>query len=239
MNRKQVAWINNRHITEEKIELAIKNIINAYNCFSLPKFWGSGKRVSADGTKWDLYEQNLLSEYHIRYGGYGGIGYYHVSDTYIALFSHFIPCGVWEAVYILDAMIKNESDIQPDTIHADTQGQNPPVFALSFLLGIDLMPRIRNWKDITLYRPCKDAKYEHIDELFSDTIDWNLIETHFPDMLRVALSIKAGRITASTILRKLSTYGRKNRLYQAFRELGRAVRTGYLMKYIGNKPKIN
>jgi hypothetical protein len=28
------------------------------------------------------------------------IGYYHVSDTSIALFSHFIPCGVWEAVYI-------------------------------------------------------------------------------------------------------------------------------------------
>ncbi len=61
-----------------------------------------GKHASADGTRWDLYEQNLLSEYHIRYGGYGGIGYYHVSDTYIALFSHFIPCGVWEAVYILD-----------------------------------------------------------------------------------------------------------------------------------------
>lgn len=235
INRKQVAWINNRHITEEKIELAIKNIINAYNCFSLPKFWGSGKRVSADGTKWDLYEQNLLSEYHIRYGGYGGIGYYHVSDTYIALFSHFIPCGVWEAVYILDAMIKNESDIQPDTIHADTQGQNSPVFALSFLLGIDLMPRIRNWKDITLYKPYKDDKYEHIDELFTDTIDWNLIETHFPDMLRVAISIKNGRITASTLLRKLTTYSRKNRLYQAFRELGRAVRTGYLMKYIGDE----
>ena len=180
INRKQVAWINSRHITEEKIELAIKHIINAYNCFSLPKFWGSGKRVSTDGTKWDLYEQNLLSEYHIRYGGYGGIGYYHVSDTYIALFSHFIPCGVWEAVYILDGMLKNESDIQPDTIHADTQGQNAPVFALSFLLGINLMPRIRNWKDITLYRPSKDAKYEHIDELFSDTIDWKLIETHFP-----------------------------------------------------------
>lgn len=228
INRKQVAWINNRHITEEKIELAIKNIINAYNCFSLPKFWGSGKRVSADGTKWDLYEQNLLSEYHIRYGGYGGIGYYHVSDTYIALFSHFIPCGVWEAVYILDGMLKNESDIQPDTIHADTQGQNSPVFALSYLLGINLMPRIRNWKNIILYRPYKDAKYEHIDELFTDTIDWNLIETHFPDMLRVALSIKAGKITASTLLRKLSTYSRKNRLYQAFRDLGRVIRTGYI-----------
>lgn len=54
-------------------------------------------------------------------------------------------------------------------------------------------------------------------------------------MLRVALSIKAGRITASTLLRKLSTYSRKNRLYQAFRELGRAIRTGYLMNYIGDE----
>lgn len=132
-------------------------------------------------------------------------------------------------------MIKNESDIKPDTIHPDTQGQNSPVFALSFLLGIELMPRIRNWKSITLCKPYKDAKYEHIDELFSDTIDWNLIETHFPDMLRVALSIKNGRITASTLLRKLTTYSRKNRLYQAFRELGRAIRTGYLMKYIGDE----
>ena len=71
---------------------------------------------------------------------------------------HFIPCGVWKTVYILDGMLKNESDIQPDTIHADTQGQNSPVFALSFLLEINLMPRIRNWKDLTLYRPSKEAK---------------------------------------------------------------------------------
>ncbi len=44
------------------------------------------------------------------------------------------------------------------------------------------MPRARNWKDITLYRPYKDAKYEHIDELLSDTIDWNLIEILFLNM---------------------------------------------------------
>jgi hypothetical protein len=39
--------------------------------------------------KWDLYPQTLMSEYHIRYGGYGGIGYYLVSDNYIALMSRF------------------------------------------------------------------------------------------------------------------------------------------------------
>src|ERR1017187_7738178 len=165
---------------------------------------------------------------------YGGIGYYHVSDTYIALFSHFIPCGVWEAVYILDGLLKNESDIQPDVLHADTQGQSEPVFALAHLLGIELMPRIRNWKSLDLCRPDPKARYEHIDSLFTENVDWNLIETHLPDMLRVVLSIKAGRISASTILRRLGTYSRKNRLYQAFCELGRVIRTGFLLRYISD-----
>jgi TnpA family transposase len=234
-DHRQVAWVNQRHITEETLDKAITWITNAYNRFPLPKFWGTGKRASADGTKWDIYEQNLLAEYHIRYGGYGGIGYYHVSDTYIALFSHFIPCGVWEAVYILDGLLNNQSEIQPDIIHADTQGQSTPVFGLAYLLGINLMPRIRNWQDLTLCRPSEESRYRHIDGLFSDVVDWNLIETHLPDMLRVALSIKAGKFTASTILRKLGTYSRHNRLYQAFSELGRVIRTGFLLEYLSSE----
>src|ERR1700731_3970822 len=100
----------------------------------------------------------------------------HISDLYIALFSHFIPCGVWEAIYILEGLLKNTSEIQPTTVHADTQGQSIPGHALAFLLGIKLMPRIRNWKDLTFFRPSKDAKYRHIDNLFSDTVDWQLIQ---------------------------------------------------------------
>jgi TnpA family transposase len=40
-----------------------------------------------------------------------------------------------------------------------------------------------------------------------------------PDMLRVTLSIKAGTIMSSTILRRLATYSRKNKLYFAFRDI--------------------
>ena len=54
-------------------------------------------------------------------------------------------------------------------------------------------------------------------------------------MLRVALSIKMVRITASSILRRLGTYSRKNKLYQAFRELGRVVRTAFLLEYLNDK----
>ena len=60
---------------------------------------------------------------------------------------------MWEAVYILDGLLANDSDIQPDTVHADTQGQSLPVFGLAALLGFDLLPRIRNWHDLIFYRP--------------------------------------------------------------------------------------
>ena len=234
LSRKQVAWLNLKHVTEQRLDKAIMKVINAYNRFALPRYWGSGKSASADGTKWNMYEQNLLSEYHIRYGGYGGIGYYHVSDKYIALFSHFIPCGVYEAVYILDGLINNQSDIQPDTLHGDTQAQSTPVFGLAHLLGINLMPRIRNIKDLLFYRADRGDHYDHIDSLFRGTIDWELIGRHMKDMLRVVISIKAGKIAPSTILRRLGTASRKNKLYYAFRELGRVVRTQFLLKYIND-----
>lgn len=75
------------------------------------------------------------------------------------------------------------------TIHADTQGQSHPVFAIAHLLGIYLMPCIRNWKDLLFFRPPRTAAYEHVDaslgEAGRNVIDWRLIETHFRDLMRV------------------------------------------------------
>jgi TnpA family transposase len=234
VSSRMLAYTNRQHVSTQQLEAAMRDLINAYNRLELPKCWGTGKRAAADGSKFEIYENNLLSEYHIRYGGYGGIAYHHISDTYIALFTHFINCGVWEAVYILDGLIKNTSDIQPDTLHSDTQGQSTTVFGLSYLLGIKLMPRIRNWQDYKFFRPSPEAKYDYIDSLFKDVIDWQLIQTHWQDLMRVVLSIQAGKLLPSTLLLKLGSYSQKNRLYQAFRELGRVVRTVFLLEYISD-----
>ena len=94
--------------------------------------------------------------------------------------------------------------------------------------------RIRNWKDLKFFRPTKNAKYKHIDSLFNDTIDWDLIETHWPDLMQVVLSIRAGKMSSSLLLRKLNNYSRKNRLYRAFQELGHVIRTQFLLEYISN-----
>ena len=234
INRFQLAFLNQRHITEANLNDAITTVINGYIQFPMQRLWGAGKSASADGTKWDLYPQNLMSEFHIRYGGYGGIGYYLISDNYIALMSRFNTCGSWEGHYILDFLQENESEVKPDTVHADTQGQSTAIFGLAYLLGIQLLPRIRNWKDQHLFRPFPEARYQQIDELFTAQIDWKLIEEFLPDLLRLAVSVKAGTLLPSDILRRLSSHSRKNKLYFALRELGRVVRSNFLLRYLSD-----
>ncbi len=225
-----------RHFTTGKLNLASADVVNAYLLLDLVKARGDGTSVAADGTQVDTLIDNLLAESHIRYGGYGGIAYHHIADNYIALFSHFTPCGVWEAVYIIEGLLRQQSDAEPDTIHADTQGQSYPVHALAHLFGFQLLTRIRNWKDLTFYRNSAEVSYAHIDQLFGgpgeNAINWALIETHWVDLMQVVLSIRAGRLSSTLLLRRLGTESRKNNIYKAFRELGRVIRTITLLRYI-------
>ena len=103
------------------------------------------------------------------------------------------------------------------------------------MLGIELLPRIRNWKDLKFYRPSKEVVYQHIDSLFRDNvIDWNLLQTHWQDLFQVAISIQEGKVLPSMLLRKLTTHSHKNRLYQAFYTLGCVNRTVFLLTVLSD-----
>ncbi len=150
---RELARAFHQHCGQDRLHAAHTDVINAFARLDITGLWGDGSVAAADGSHVSTWENNLLAETSIRYGGVGKIAYRHVADTYIALFSRFIPCGVWEAVYILDGLLANDSDVQPDAVHADTQGQSLPVFGLAALLGFELLPRIRNWQDLIFYRP--------------------------------------------------------------------------------------
>jgi hypothetical protein len=123
-------------------------------------------------------------------------------------------------------------------VHADTQGQSVPVFALATLFGFDLIPRIRNFKDLIFFRPDEHIVYPHVDELFGErgrnVIDWKLIERHWQDVMQVAISISEGRLSSATLMRRLRSNSRKNRIYKVFREVGRSVRAVALLRYLAD-----
>jgi TnpA family transposase len=231
----QLSYANQRHMSVEQLDNACRDLTELYLRLDLPKLWGDGKKVAADGTQYDFYEQNLLVGMHFRYRRMGAVAYRHVADNYIAVFRHFIPPGVLEAVYVIEGLLKAGLSVEADTVYSDTHGQSETVFAFTHLLGIQLMPRIRNWKYLHFYRPDKATRYRHIDRLFTDVVDWKLIRDHWRDLMQVAISIQAGRIASPMLLRKLSHEGRHNRLFAAARELGRVLRTVYLLRWIASK----
>ena len=136
-----------------------------------------------------------------RYRDRGGVAYYHIADTYVAIVSRFVPCGTWEAIHIIDGLLTNKATIQPRKVHADTQGQSTTVFALAHLLGIELLPRIRNWKDLRFYKADAKTTYRHTERLYGGTIDWEYLERHWQDLMQVVISIQAGKISSAMLLR--------------------------------------
>jgi hypothetical protein len=59
---------------------------------------------------------------------------------------------------------------------------------------------------------CGATRYDHIDFLFGDNaIDWDLIERHWTDLLRTSISIREGRVSSVTLLRRLGNHSHKNR----------------------------
>lgn len=230
-----LSYTNRRHLPLDKLDKANRELVELYLQLDLPKLWGDGKAVAADGTQFDFYDENLLAGYHFRYRKMGAVAYRHVANNYIAVFQHFIPPGIWEAIYVIEGLLKADHSVEVDTVYSDTQGQSATVIAFTHLLGINLMPRIRNWRNLVMYRPDRSAKYKHINSLFADTVDWSQIETHWQDLMQVALSIQAGKISSPMLLRKLGSYSRRNKLYHAAQELGCVIRTIFLLKWIGNR----
>jgi hypothetical protein len=68
--------------------------------------------------------------------------------------------------------------------------------------------------------------------LAAGAINLRVISDHWFELLRLALSIKTGPVTASVILRKLAAYPRQNGLALALRELGKLERTFFTLQWL-------
>jgi Tn3 transposase DDE domain len=68
--------------------------------------------------------------------------------------------------------------------------------------------------------------------MVAGTINIRVVSDHWFELLRLALSIKTGTVTASVILRKLAAYPRQNGLALALCELGKLERTLFTLQWL-------
>lgn len=226
------------YIREETLSAASAEIVNKHHQLPFSQMHGSGTVSSSDPQRFKIRTDSLLASYYPRYYSYyeKAIGIYtHISDQYAVYNTKAISCGPREALYVLDGILANNTILKIRDHTTDTHGYTEIIFALCHLLGYNFMPRIRDLKDQQLYRLDCNVDYGVFSLLLNKTADLDIIEEQWDAMIHVAQSLKERTAPAHVIVQRLTNSFPSGRLSKAFTNLGRIIKTEYILRYITDK----
>jgi TnpA family transposase len=105
------------------------------------------------------------------------------------------------------------------------------------LLGFDLLPRLKAIASQKLYRPItgRPDDYAHLQSILTRPINWELIRQQYDEMVKFATALRLGTAEPEAILRRFTRNNLKHPTYQALSELGKAVKTVFLCRYLASE----
>ena len=186
-------------------------------------------------TKVASWSDNLMTEYHIRYGGSGIMAYWHVEKKALCIASQTIKCSDSEVAAMLRGIIHHATNAKVEKHSTDTHGQSLVAFAFSYVLGIDLRPRIKGIGKLKLYKAdsyIAKSYYPNIKQIITRSIKWDYFYAEYNSILKCAIALKSRTTDPEVILKRFISDNLQSPLYKAILELGRAVRTIYMCKYL-------
>ncbi len=211
-------------------------LVNYQHKQALSAYWGDGTTSSSDGMRVQVGVSALNAEHNPHYGSQKGTTMYRfISDQYSSYYSTVIPTNSRDALYVIDGAFFHETDLNICEHYTDTAGYTDQVFGLCHLLGLRFAPRIRGISELVLYSLEDPVNYRNIQHIIKGKINLKLIRENYDDVLRLAHSIRTGKVTGSSIMSKLGSYSRQNTLAAALREMGRIEKTIFILDFITDK----
>jgi TnpA family transposase len=113
-------------------------------------------------------------------------------------------------------------------IAVDTHGYTDFAMGLARLLGFDLCPRLKSLSDRMLYVPKGFVIPDNIESIVRPNLNLSLIEAQWDELVRLAASVKSGKVTATTVLKRFGSVATGDPLYRAGKALGRLERSLFL-----------
>ena len=228
-------YARSRYIHKEQLRNAIAHVANAIFAARLETIWGEGTTACAsDSKKFGAWNQNLLTEWHIRYRGPGIMIYWHVERKSTCIYSQLKSCSSSEVAAMVEGLLRHCTDADIQKSYVDTHGQSEVAFAFCHLLGFRLLPRLKNIASQKLYRPeaGNPSDYENLQPILTKTINWDLIRNQYDEMVKYATALRLGTAETEAILQRFTRNNLQHPTYQALAELGRAIKTIFLCQYL-------
>ena len=232
-------YIKRKYINKDNLRNANIAVVNAIHRARMDRFWGEGTTSCAsDSKKFGAWDQNLMTEWHIRYRGRGVMIYWHVEKKSSCIYSQLKSCSSSEVAAMIEGVLRHCTDMKIDRNYVDTHGQSEVAFAFSHLLGFSLMPRFKSLSKKKLYLPNNEIKDKlpNIHPVLTRAIDWKLISQQYDQMIKYATALKLGTAKAEAIMKRFTRNNLQHPTYKALQELGKAVKTIFLCEYLSSKP---
>lgn len=223
------------YVSKASLRKAISNVANSIFEIRNTKIWGEGTTACAsDSKKYMSYDQNLIAEWHIRYGGRGVMIYWHVERKSTCIYSQLKRCSSSEVASMIEGVLKHCTDMNIEKQYVDTHGQNEVAFAFCHLLGFNLMARFKSLSKKKLYIPEKGMgeKLQNLTPVLTKPIRWDLIAQQYDQMVQYTTALKQGTADPEAILRRFTRGNATHPTYKALSELGRVIKTMFLCEYL-------
>jgi len=233
---KQLANVSQWRMYEEALNRAQTVLVNFHHKLSLSKHWGDGTTSSSDGMRIELGVSSLYADSNPHYGtGKGATIYRFTSDQFSTFSAKIIPTSSRDAPHMVDGLLNNSTDLNIQEHFTDTAGYTDQVFGLTHLFGFRFAPRLRDLADSKLFTIAESDVYVNLNEIFRGKINKSVIKENYDEVLRVASSIKDGKVSAALMLNKLSSYSRQNGISTALREMGKIEKTIFILDYLSSE----
>ena len=158
-----------------------------------------------------------------------------VSDQFTGLNGITVPGTLRDSLTLLSVVLEQQTELQPTEIMTDTGAYTDTIFGIFHLLGYQFSPRLADIGGTRFWRVDGKADYGALNELAPQRINTALIVQHWEDLLRMAGSLKLGTVQAAGLIRTLQTKDRPTKLARALEELGRLIKTLYLLRFIDDE----
>jgi TnpA family transposase len=237
LRRSRLSWVRQNYIRAETLTRSNAVLVAAQNRIPLALAWGGGDVASADGLRFVVPVRTIHSGPNPKYYGQErGVTFYNlVSDQFTGLNGIAVPGTLRDSLVLLSVVLEQQTELQPTEIMTDTGAYTDTIFGIFHLLGYQFSPRLADIGGSRFWRVDGKADYGALNDLAAQRINVGLIAEHWEDLLRLAGSLKLGTVQAAGLIRTLQTKDRPTKLARALEELGRLIKTLYLLRFIDDE----
>ena len=232
---RRLKHVSDWRLVEENQRAALAGIVHGISGLDATSRWGDGKTSASDGQRFAMPNRVLQRTYSTRFNDFALEFYSFVADNYAPFYSRPVECTDRDAPFVLDGVLYHESDLDLEEHYTDTHGYTEINFAAFEMIGMRFCPRSRG-----LHRPriyCADPARDHgvlepVLRRGRRSVNFRLIAEQWDRIGQFYAAFPAGHATASAALQRLNRFQASNRFYAANRELGRALKTEFLLQYM-------